>query len=393
MLALLFWASALALLHTYILYPLILVAWGALRGAKADLRFLVDGKDRRLPAEPPSLPRVSLACAAWNEEEVIQQKIDNSLALDYPPDRLEIVIGSDGSDDGTDAIVSACTDPRVRLSSDTIRVGKIGVLNRVVPTLRGEILVLTDANTIFEPSALRKLVRHFDDPRVGLVCGKLRLYNPKKKGFEESGYWTYESFLKLHEGKYGAVMGANGGIYAIRRELFQPLPPDTVVEDFVVAARVLLAGKRVVYDPEAVAWEETTEDYARERVRRVRIAAGNFQALGLVGGLLDPRRGFPAFAFFSHKLLRWLAPWFLLTALLTSLALASRGIYAAAFLGQLGFYGLAALGWTGWGKGRLGSAASIARYFVEMNVAMGQGLLRHLRGTQKVTWQRTARAG
>ncbi len=385
-----FWLCALGLLHTYVFYPLILVGLDAWGGVGRDLRYLVGGKDRRLPAEPLSLPSVSLVVAAWNEVGVIGAKLENSVALDYPKERLEIVIGSDGSDDGTDERVAGYGDPRVRLDRAD-RVGKIGVLNRVVPTTTGEILVFSDANTVIEPAAIRKLVRHFADRRVGCVCGRLRLYNPRNETFEESAYWSYESFLKLREGRRGVVMGANGGIYALRRSLFPKLPSNTVVEDFVIATRCLLRGYQVVYDPEALAWEETTEDYAKERQRRVRIAAGNFQALRLIGGLLHPRNGFAAFAFASHKLLRWLAPFFLIGLLASNMALFGTPFFSVALGLQLLFYWLAAIGFATRLPGPIGRLASLARYFVEMNVGMAQGFLRWLVGSQKVTWQRTAR--
>lgn len=387
-----FWACVLGVAHTYFLYPLLLVAIDAMRGVEADLRYLGGKGDRRTRAEPLSLPHVSLVVAAWNEAEVIADKVQNSLALDYPPERFEVVIGSDGSDDGTDEIVAGFDDRRVRLVSAAERAGKVAVLNRTVPSATGDIVVLSDANTQIDAQAIRKLVRHFTDPTVGVVCGRLRLYNPKKSGYEESGYWLYESFLKLREGRRGAVMGANGGIYAIRKKLFAPLPRETIVDDFVVAMRCLQRGYRVIYDPEAVAVEETTENYARERVRRIRIAAGNFQSLGLIGNLLDPRHGFVAFAFFSHKVLRWLVPFLLAFAFLANLSLLGSGaLYQATFAAQLAFYWMALVGFAVRLPGPLGAVASAARYFVEMNIGMAQGFVRWLRRTQKPTWERTAR--
>jgi cellulose synthase/poly-beta-1,6-N-acetylglucosamine synthase-like glycosyltransferase len=391
MVELIFWLCALGVLHTYLFYPLLLVALAAIRGAVADLRYVAGTSDRRQAAEPLSLPSVSVVVAAWNEADVIGSKVQNSLALDYPKEKLEVVVGSDGSDDGTDQIVAACTDDRIRLAGSTQRTGKVGVLNRTIPTASGEIVVLSDANTMFDRHAIRKLVRHFRNPRVGAVCGRLRLYNPKASDYEESAYWVYESFLKLHEGKRGAVMGANGGIYAIRKNLFTPLPPNTICDDFVIAMRCLQRGYDVIYDPEALAIEETTEDYAKERMRRVRIAAGNFQSLGLVGDLLHPRHGFAAFAFFSHKLLRWLVPFLLAFAFLANLSLLQRPFYQATFAAQVLFYWLAVIGYAVRLPGPIGKLASVARYFVEMNVGMAQGFVRYLRRTQKVTWQRTAR--
>lgn len=390
MVAAIFWVSALCLAHTFLLYPLLLVAMDAWTRAVSDFRYLSGAGDRRVGGGGLGLPKVTLAVAAWNEAGVIRKKVENSLGLDYPSERIQILVGSDGSDDGTDEIVREVDDPRVLLSTGR-RTGKVGVLNRIVPMASGEIVVFSDANTVFDPAAVRMLVRHFQDPEVGLVCGRLRLYNPSNPGFEESQYWLYESFLKFHEGKRGAVMGANGGIYAMRKNLFRRLPPDTVVDDFVMAGQCLLAGRRVIYDPEAVAWEETTEDYKKERSRRARIAAGNFHALAHLRGLLHPSRGFVAFAFASHKLLRWMAPFFLLSLLASNLLLLDRRSYLLTLGAQLAFYTLALAGILGVRKGRVGRLASLARYFTEMNWGMLEGFFRWLRGTQKVTWERTAR--
>lgn len=386
---LVFWISALSLAHTYFFYPLILVAFDAVVRAGSDLRYLARGGERRRGAVLHA-PRVSLLFAAWNEAPVIGKKIENCLSLDYPPEKLEILIGSDGSDDGTDEIVADFDNPRIVFSSAP-RMGKIGVLNRLVPRATGDFLVFSDANTLFDPAAIRMLLRHFQDPTVGLVCGRLRLYNPRRQGYEESTYWVYESFLKFMEGKRGVVMGANGGIYALRRELWETLPSQTVVEDFVIAGRCLLRDRRVVYDPEAIAWEETTEDYTKERARRTRIAAGNFQALVRLRELLHPSRPGVAFAFLSHKVLRWFAPFFLLGLLVSNFFLIGSGFYNLSLILQIAFYGLALAGYRGFSRGTLGGMASSARYFTEMNWGMLQGFFRWLRGSQKVTWDRTVR--
>lgn len=384
---LVFFGAALLLLHTYALYP-VLLALGN--------RFSTRRNDPSPPEFPADLvlPRVTLVVAAHNEVQVIRAKLENSLALDYPADRLEILIGSDGSDDGTDQAVLevAAGQPRVRLSAAP-RAGKVGVLNRCIPAATGDLVVLTDANTLIEPDAIRRLVRHFEDPRVGAVCGRLRLYNPTLRDYQESAYWAYESFIKEEEGKRGAVVGANGGLYALRRDRFTPLPPQTIVDDFVIPLRLLERGDRVLYDKTALAHEETTEDYGREFGRRARIAAGNFQALGQVPGLLRPKAGFVAWALWSHKVLRWCAPFLMLLALLSNLALVGRGgLYAVTLVLQLAFYALAALGHLKPVPPVLRRAVGIPYYFVSMNVAIAVGFVRFLRGSQRAAWDRTARA-
>ena len=374
-----FWAAAVLLAQTYFLYPLWLLLLARVRPGRTGA-----------PPRPTDWPMVSLVVAAHDEAECIGEKLKNSLALDYPADRLEVLIGSDGSTDGTDAIVAGQLDHRIRLSAAP-RAGKTSVLNRCIPQARGEIVVLSDANTRIEPGALKALVRHFEDGDVGAVCGRLQLYNPTRAEYEESAYWKYESWLKALEGTQGAVVGANGGLYALRRDLFSPLPPSTIVDDFVIPLRLLDEGYEILYEPAALAWEETTEDYGREFGRRARIAAGNFQSLGLVPGLLSPLRGFPAFAFWSHKVLRWCAPALMLVALTANLLLLGQPFYRLTLAAQLGFYALAWLGSLSVGPSLLRRIAGVAYYFVTMNLAIVVGFWRFLRNSQAAAWERTAR--
>ncbi|WP_224366566.1 glycosyltransferase family 2 protein [Hyalangium versicolor] len=386
-----FWCAALLLLHTYFFYPLCLFAIDGVAQVFHTFRSMRKGESPRRERRAGPAPSVSLVVAAYNEASCIRQKLENSLALQYPADRFEVLIGSDGSTDGTDEIVRACTDSRVRLSPAP-RAGKTTVLNRCIPAAKGDIIVLSDANTVIEPEAIQALVRHFEDPEVGAVCGKLRLYNPTKKDYEESAYWNYESLIKLYEGKRGAVVGANGGLYAIRRTLFTQLPPSTIVDDFVIPLRILEQGYKVVYEAQAVAHEETTEDYGKEFGRRARIAAGNFQSLKMVPGLLLPTAGFASFAFWSHKLLRWCAPALMAAALLANLFLLDSVFYRLTLFTQVMFYALAYLGKAGVLKGTGRRIASVAYYFVTMNLAIVVGFWRFLRNAQKAAWDRTARA-
>jgi cellulose synthase/poly-beta-1,6-N-acetylglucosamine synthase-like glycosyltransferase len=387
---LVFWAAVVLLLHTYFLYPLTLIAWDAVRQVREGLRFL-DGRERRRREQGAFLPSVTLVVPAHNEESCIPDKLDNSLSIEYPDDRFEVLVGSDGSTDRTEALVTACPDPRVRLSSAE-RGGKVAVLNRCIPMAKGEIVVLTDANTMIDKRAVGRLVRHFADPNVGAVCGRLKLYNRVRREYEESTYWTYETLIKFYEGKHGAVLGANGGLYAIRRSLFQRLAPETIVDDFVIPLRVLEAGYQVLFDPEAVAYEETTEDYKKEFARRARISAGNFQSLKMVPGLLSPRRGFAAYAFWSHKVLRWVAPLLMVVALAANLFLLDEGLlYPVLFGGQLAFYLLACAGRLRRLPRVVARLASVAYYFMYMNLALAVGFWRFLRNSQSAAWERTAR--
>ncbi len=391
----LLWLSLGLVAFSYLGYPLVLAVWDALREAVRTLRIVASdvGTEPRAPAED-AWPRVTLAFAAFDEESCIRQKIENCLALDYPTERLEIVVGCDGCTDRTAEIARAAGGDRVRVHELTPRSGKASVVTRLVPAAQGEIVVLTDANVMLDRGAIRALARRFREPAVGAVVGRLRLVNPTRREFEEGLYWWYDTFLKFHEGKHGCVLGANGGIYAIRRALFAPLPADTLTDDFVIPVRIAVRGWKVLFAPDAVAWEETTEDARKEFGRRARIGAGNWQALSRIPGLLDPRAGFLFFSFVSHKLLRWATPLLLAVALAaTAAAAAPPGAWSArALLAiQLALYALSLLG-PRRAPPRLARVASAARYFVVMNAALLVGLWRFARGSQRATWERTDRA-
>jgi cellulose synthase/poly-beta-1,6-N-acetylglucosamine synthase-like glycosyltransferase len=389
--ATLFWICLGLVLFSLAGYPVVLAFWEALREIAAGARYVTGTGERRVRRQRDAWPSVTIVVAAYDEESCIGQKIENCLSLDYPADKLEVLVGCDGCDDRTAEMARSSQDARVFVHELTPRSGKASVLSRLVPMARGDLVVLTDANVHFEREALQALVRRFQDPAVGAVVGRLRLYNRVKRNYEESAYWRYETFLKFVEGKHGCVVGANGGIYAIRRLLFGPLSPKTIVDDFVIPARIAARGWKVPYEPEAVAWEETTEDYRQEFGRRARIGAGNWQSLALVPELLDPRTGFLFFAFVAHKLLRWATPFLLALALAANAALAIRSLpYAVLLVGQAAFYLLALVGWSGvaWRGQRI---ASMVYYFVSMNLALAVGFFRFLFRTQRAAWQRTER--
>jgi cellulose synthase/poly-beta-1,6-N-acetylglucosamine synthase-like glycosyltransferase len=391
----LLWLALGLVAYSYVGYPLALAAMSALHDLRGALRFLSGGGDRRERSETDAWPRVSLVVAAFDEEACIREKVLNSLALDYPPERLEIIVGCDGCTDRTAAIAREAGGARVRVVELAPRAGKATVLARLVPSATGEIVVLTDANVMVEPGAVRALARRFRDPRVGAVVGRLRLLNRNDRRSEEGVYWRYETFLKYLEGKRGCVLGANGGLYAIRRILFGPLPPDTIVDDFVIPVRIAVRGWAVPYEPTAVAHEDTTGDAREEFGRRARIGAGDWQALVRVPDVLDPRTGFVFFAFVSHKLIRWATPFLLAFALLASIALAAQPeawLYRALTGAQLALYALAYAGWRAAARPHPHGAASAAYYFVAMNVALAVGFWRFLRGGQQAAWQRTERS-
>jgi cellulose synthase/poly-beta-1,6-N-acetylglucosamine synthase-like glycosyltransferase len=378
--AILLYASYVAVVYAYALYPLVIWALARLLGPK------------RRQADDSALPTVSLLIAAHNEEAVIEQRIQNALSLDYPRERLEIVIASDGSSDATASIVRKYETNGVRLIDAGIRQGKASVLNAAFPTLRGEIVLLSDANTFIEPPAVRRLVRWFVDPAIGVVCGRLVLTDPVSGRNVDGVYWKYETFMKKQEGKLGALLGSNGAIYAIRRSLFQPVPRNTIIDDFVIPLLAKLrSGCRIIYDSDAVAIEESAPDVGVEFRRRSRIGAGGWQAIVLLWPLLNPARGWVAFTFLSHKILRWLCPFFLVLAFVANVALCGRPAYRGLMAAQVAFY-LAAIVGRFVPKGLpLSKVLRLANMFASMNAALLVGFFRWVSGPQTGIWRPTRR--
>lgn len=383
-----FWCCALGVAYAYAGYPLLIAASARLFGARAAPPPFSSGVDPRM------LPRVTLLIVAHNEAEVIEERIRNALALDYPDGRLDIVVASDGSDDATVEICRRYED-RLRCWALTRRQGKAAALNAVIPHLEGELLVLSDANTLMEPAAIGHLARWFADPSIGAVCGRLVLRDAPNGANADSLYWRYETFLKLSEGRLGALLGANGAIYALRRELFQPLPQGAVLDDFLIPLLLKLrTGRRIAFDPQAVAFEETAPDLRGEFRRRARIGAGGVQALGVLWPLLHPRHGWTALALWSHKVLRWTCPVLMLGALVSSLVLAlgrPGPLYVAAALAQSAFYALSAVGALLPARLRAQRILRVGTMFTTMNLALLAGVIRGLLGHQTGMWRRTAR--
>jgi cellulose synthase/poly-beta-1,6-N-acetylglucosamine synthase-like glycosyltransferase len=378
----LFWSCLLLILYTYAIYPLLLLAISRCRRQRSPLA-VIPGSEAGT-----DWPRVTMLVAAHNEAAVIQDRIRNCLSIDYPSDRFSVVIASDGSDDATNALVSACSDPRIQVMAYPERRGKITTLNATVPMLEDEIIVMSDANTMYAPDAVRALVRHFTDERIGCVCGELVLQSPNG-GSGEGLYWKYETLLKRMESQLGFLLGANGGIFAIRRSLFRPLPATTIVEDFVTAMKILESGYRVRYEPDARATEDTAPTLREEMRRKTRIGAGDFQAIGMTAAMLNPLRGLPALGYWSHKIVRWFVPFLMLGALVSNLTLAAHPGYLLFLAAQLMAYAIGI-------QGLLPEPTDHrlirpVRYFFLMNLALFIGFFRFLFGTQRVTWERAAR--
>jgi biofilm PGA synthesis N-glycosyltransferase PgaC len=375
---LIFWTSVGVILYVYAGYPLILSALA--------LRTKPTARDEN------SCPSVSLIIAAYNEEKVLREKLENCLALDYPTDRLEIVVASDGSTDGTNAIVESYAERGIILHKVIPRGGKTRALNMVIPKTRGEILVLSDANTMYRPDAIRKLVRHFADPVVGAVSGDVRLVDAADSHAHSEGlYYRYERWLQRLESRIGSIIGADGAMYAVARDCFRAPPDGIIVDDFVISMTVARLGFRVLYDPEAIATEQGTLTAREEFFRKVRIIAGGIQALRFRVGIPSLRQPILMLGYLSHKLLRWLVPCLLLLTFLSSAALARESFYSLAFAAQILFYGTAVVyGFDLFGCRKL-RLSGIPYYFSLVNVAALLGVWKGLMGTQRVIWQRTTR--
>jgi cellulose synthase/poly-beta-1,6-N-acetylglucosamine synthase-like glycosyltransferase len=303
-------------------------------------------------------------------------------------EKLEIVIVSDGSTDRTNEILRNVADPRVRAIFLPARRGKWNALNRGVSVARHEILMFADASTVLDSEAVTKLVRHFDDPRVGAVCGALEFRRTRESAQTEGVYWRYESALRLMEGRLGATLTASGALYAVRKECYVPLAADAVIDDFVIPMLTRQAGFRVVYDPEAVATEVAAAGISGEFRRRVRLAVGSFRAIGQFARVrLDP---ITLWAFVSHKVLRWIVPFLLLGLLVSSVLLWQRPLYMWVLVTQGMFYLWAMAGLVFPDRLRNVRFGLIAYYVLAIHVAFLVGFIRYISGRQESTWQRVS---
>lgn len=336
---------------------------------------------------------VSMIVAAHNEEEVIRDKVENCLKLDFGPADAEIFIVSDGSVDGTNSILDAYTnaDQRLRIIRYHPRAGKANALNVAVAQARGEVLIFNDANVMIDEHSCRVLLAPFADPEVGAVCGRVLV---KARGTEEiageSLYMRYESAVQHAEALLGSMVGVDGALFALRRELFSPLPPDTILDDFTLSMQAPARGMRIVYQSQARAVEEVVPSAANEFKRKARIVAGGYQFLA------DRWRSGQSYspwmwcAFFSHKILRWLAPFLLIAIFAINLFLLESMFYLMLFGGQTVFYTLAILGLLN-KEWRRHYAIYLPYYFCAVNLAAFSGFFRFLRLRQGSLWEKVAR--
>lgn len=375
-----FWGAVIGVSYVYFGYPLLL-------GAVSFFH------RRRAAFDETYEPSVSVIIAAYDEESVIGEKIENSLRLEYPRDRSEIIVFSDASTDRTGEIVKGYADQGIKLLRIEGRKGKTHCQNEAVKIASGEIMVFSDANSMYEPDAIRKLVRRFADERVGCVSGELRYRGGGDAVEGERIYWQYDQIIKQSESKLSSLVTTNGAIYAVRKSLYEPLLAD-VISDLVEPLKIVHKGYRVVYEPEAVAWETTAGDSKREFQRRVRIVARSVHSFlrdrSLLGLLNPVKHGAFSIQLWSHKVLRWFSGFFLLWIFVLNIPLLSQGpIYWATMTGQAAFYLLAL--WGLWSEAVLKQQAPrsphIAYYFCLSCCAMLKGVYNGLRGRTLTTWQ------
>jgi len=371
-----FWLSAALILYVYAGYPVLLNS--------------LPRKKRSDSVPEAALPRVTMLISAYNEKRVIAEKLRNTLELDYPRHMLEVIVVSDCSDDGTDDIVRDFAASGVRLVRQTERLGKSCGLNLGVQHASGEVLLFSDANSMYQADALRKLVRHFVNPAVGYAVGNCayREAAGQAPSAESEGlYWKLETWLKEKESDFGSVVGGDGAIYCIRRELFTPLRA-TDINDFLNPLQIIVRGYRGVYDRSAVCYEDAGDSFDKEFHRKVRIISRSLNAVRRAPRVMlpwsDPRHWL---ALVSHKILRWFVPVLQILVLITSIALWRTPFYRFALLVQLFFYALAAIGWAVEGTGKSPKIVYLPYYFCLVNLASLLAIGKFASGSLSPTWQ------
>lgn len=374
MLEALLWGSIAVLAYIYAGYPLLVLTLGRLF-------------PRRV-LQGPALPTVTAIIAAYNEGQHIESKLHNILTLDYPPDRLDVIVASDASSDETDRIVGQFSATNVRLLRVDGRQGKTGCQNAAAAAATGEVLLFTDATTALDDKSLRAIVRNFQDPQVGCVAGRLVYVT---QGDDATGrgcttYWGYETALRMAESALGSLICVSGCLYAVRRSAYRPIPPE-LVSDLVITMDMREQGLRTVLEPAAVCIEETLDRADRELSMRIRVGLRSLSALAPRRRFLNPLHyGLFAWQLWSHKLLRYLSPLFVLLALVSNIALVAQGSYELLMALQVAALGAGMIGFL---PGRLFRHSRLVAqpyYFLLTNVALAISLVRFLRGERVVTW-------
>jgi cellulose synthase/poly-beta-1,6-N-acetylglucosamine synthase-like glycosyltransferase len=371
-----FWLSAAALLYTYIGYPILLAVMSRLRP--------------RLVHRANITPAVTVIITAYNEERDLAAKLENTLALDYPRELLDVIVASDCSSDRTDDIAREFAGRNVHLHRQKERLGKTAAQNAAVEQATGEIVLFSDATTLYNSDVLRVLLPNFADPSVGCATGRVAYVDAAQSsvGHGTRSYWSYEFLLKKHESNVCSLIGVCGCLYAVRRSAYIPLYHEAC-SDFIIATKMVEQGLRAVYEPEAVCTEETNQKANKELKTRVRIITQTFSDLWRNRSMMNPfRTGFYAVELFSHKVMRYLVPLFLIAILGTTAWLAPHSIvFAIVLAGQAAFYGAAALAWVLERIGFHNRLLAIPQYFVLANLASLIAFYKFLSGERYARWE------
>ena len=379
-----FWFAFILVFYSYVIYPILLstiVAVGRSSNSSAD-GF----------AEEMVWPKIAIIIAAYNEELDIVKRLKNLAELDYPDEKIMVYIGSDGSTDTTNSLIEECSLRNLKFFPYSERRGKASVLNDLCAEAEGDILVFSDANTLFDTCAVKNLVYWFKDESVGGVCGELEIHSSVDGENHDGLYWRYEKFLKINENKIGALLGANGAIYAIRKKLYKPLLPDTIIDDFMIGMNIVLQEYKMIYKENAIAHEYAPDTVGHEFKRRTRIGVGNYQALFRLPELLNPvARTIYFFAYVSHKVLRWFTPHLLIVCLFASLFLIEKPIFLLLFVTQLFVYIISAIAIVFSLTNKLPKIISLLVFFVGMNAALLVGFFKYLSSNVNPAWERTSR--
>ncbi len=385
----LFWASAFIVIYAYVGYGLVLFVL-------VRLRRLAKG-ERLAPKVPEDeYPTLTLVVAAYNEADLMAIKIENTLALDYPADKLSRLFVTDGSTDGTPEVVQRY--PEIELMHAPERKGKINAIHRAMRRVEAEIVVFTDANTFLNRDALSLIARHYQDPTVGAVSGE------KRVRFEENAdatageglYWRYESTLKKWDSELHSVVGAAGELFSVRRSLYEPVAADTILDDFMISMQIAERGYRIVYEPAAYATELSSENIGEELKRKIRIAAGGIQSILRLPQAANPLKNpLLSFQYISHRVLRWtVAPFLMLLALVANLAVVAdsgEAFYLVTLGAQVLFYGMALAGWFLENRKVKSKIFFVPYYFCMMNYAVVMGIKRYFMGQQSAAWDKSIR--
>ena len=371
-----FWLSVAALVYAYAGYPLLL--------------FLVSNLRPLTVLRGDYQPTLSFIITAYNEERDLAAKLDNTFALDYPRDLIEIIVASDCSTDRTDEIVRAYNGQGVRLIRQPERLGKTAAQNAAVEQAHGEIILFSDATSLYQPNTVRALMPNFADPTVGCVAGRLIYVDPtdSRVGRGARSYWSYETFLKRHESRACSLIGASGCLYAVRRSAYVPLY-DEACSDFIICTKMVEQGLRAIYEPNAICTEETNRRSDNELRMRVRVIAQTFADLWRHRAMLNPlRSGFYAVQLLSHKVMRYLVPFFLMALLATSVVLSSSAVFYRALLAaQVIGYFCVAMSWALEKIGVRSRLLALPQYFVLANLASLIAVYKTLRGQRYARWE------